>query len=185
MKKIIKEGLDYHDLEGQIEPRVSVDEYAAKMGEDSEIVTVTFIINSKMAAEDLVAWLEIGYDFVLDASVSEGELEPGKWLVFVEMKRRSNVPNKIVTMLSDLQTLTNMKLEDYDIIVDDKKYKADEDVLKKVIVLTSDQYNKDQELNTDAEDELNEMRSIAGLPNKKVFDNIDEEIRKYISNAGL
>jgi hypothetical protein len=153
------------------------------MGDDKEIVTLTFIVNSEMAAEDLVGWLEIGYDFVLDASVSDGELEPGKWLVFVEMKRRTNVPNKIVTILSDLQTLTNMKVDDYEIIVDDKSYKADEDILKKVIVLLPSEYPSDEDEEVEAE--LNEMRNIAGLPNKKVFDEIDDEIRKYISNAGL
>ena len=83
----LTEGLDYHDMKGQIDPKVSIDEYAAKMGEDSEIVTMTFILKSKGAAKDLVSWLEIGYDFILDASVSEGELEPGKWLVFVEIGR--------------------------------------------------------------------------------------------------
>ena len=43
---ILTEGLDYHDMKGQIDPRVSVDEYAAKMGEDSEIVTLTLILKS-------------------------------------------------------------------------------------------------------------------------------------------
>ena len=37
--RIINEGLDYMDMEHQIEPTVSVDEYAAKMGKDSDIVT--------------------------------------------------------------------------------------------------------------------------------------------------
>ena len=92
----LNEGLDYHDMKGQIDPIISVDEYTAKMGKDSEIVTLAFVTNSKLSAKDLVSWLEIGYDFVLDASVSEGELEPGKWVVFVEMKRRSNVPEKII-----------------------------------------------------------------------------------------
>ena len=76
--------LDYMDLEGQLNDKVTVDEYAAKMGPDNDIVTLTFISNSKLAAEDLVTWFERGYDWVLDASVSEGEIEPGKWLVFVE-----------------------------------------------------------------------------------------------------
>ena len=36
-------------------------------------------------------------------------------------------------------------------------------------------------------EELNDYREIAGLPNKKIYnkDTIDEEIRKYITNAGL
>ena len=177
----LNEGLDYHDMKGQIEPEVSVDEYAAKLGEDSDIVTLTFTVNSKEAAKDLVSWLEIGYDFILDASVSEGELEPGKWLVFVEMKRRTNVPEKIVKILDDLETLTDRPLKDYVIKVDDETYDPDEDVLKQVIILTPNQYKREK----GEDEELNEMRSIAGLPNKKVYTDVDEEIKKYIQNAGL
>ena len=109
----LNEGLDYHDMKGQIDPTVSIDEYAAKMGEDSEIVTLTFILKSKEAAKDLVSWLEIGYDYILDASVSDGELEPGKWLVFVELQRRSKVPERICKLLSDLETLTDIKIKDW------------------------------------------------------------------------
>lgn len=191
MTTIIKEGLDYHDLKGQIEPRVSVDEYAAQMGDDSAIVTLTFIVNSKLAAEDLVSWLEIGYDYVIDASVSDGELEPGKWLVFVEMKRRSNVPNKIVDILKDLETLTARKVDQYEVVVDNKPHKADVETLKQAIILTPLEYDdkkteQDKEVEKqEGDEELNEMRSIAGLETKKIYKNIDEEIKKYISNAGL
>jgi len=177
----LNEGLDYHDMKGQIEPEVSVDEYVSKLGEDSDIVTLTFTVKSKEAAKDLVSWLEIGYDFILDASVSDGELEPSKWLVFVEMKRRSNVPEKVVKILEDLETLTDRPLKDYVIKVDDETYDADEDVLKQAIILTPNQYKKEK----GEDEELNEMRSIAGLPNKKVYTDIDEEIKKYIQNAGL
>lgn len=176
----LNEGLDYHDMKNMIEPIVSVDEYAARMGDDSEVVTLSFIVKNKAAAEDLVSWLELGYDFILDASVSEGELEPNKWLVFVEMKRRSNVPNKIIEILNDLETLTDLKLKDYEVKVDDHTHDANVDVLKQVIILSPGQYK----IEKDNADELNEMRQIAGLSNKNIH-NIDEEIRKYISNAGL
>lgn len=176
----LTEGLDYHDMKGQIIPLVSVDEYAAKMGDDSDIVTLAFILKSQLAAKDLTSWLELGYDFILDASVSEGELEPGKWLVFAEMKRRSNVPDKIIQILEDLKTLTDLNVDDYKIKIDEKEYKADNDTLKQVIMLSPNEYKK----NSDDEEELNEMRNIAGLEYKNVHE-IDQEIRKYISNAGL
>ena len=100
MKNIqLNEGLDYHDLEGQLEPVVSVDEYAANMGKDSDIVTIAFIIRSEQAGNDLVDWFEKGYDWVLDAQVSEGEISPGKYLVFVELNRRSSVPERIIELL--------------------------------------------------------------------------------------
>jgi hypothetical protein len=97
MEKIfLTEGLDFHAMEGQVIPLVTVDEYAAKMGKDSDIVTLSFIVKSEAAGNDLVDWFERGYDWVLDASLSEGEVEPNRWLVFVEMNRRSTVPNIII-----------------------------------------------------------------------------------------
>lgn len=173
------EGLDYHDMKNVVLPNLSIDEYAAKMGDDSDIVTLAFTVKSNLAGKDLVSWLEIGYDYVLDASVSEGELEPGKWLVFVEMKRRSNVPKKIIDILKDLKTLTDLDLKDWTITVNDEDYDADEDVLKQVIILSPNEYKKEKESS-----ELNEMRQIAGLPNKNIY-TIDDEIKKYILNAGL
>ena len=176
----LNEGLDYHDMKGQIDPKITVDEYAAKMGKDSDIVTLTFKTNSKLSAEDLVAWLEIGYDYILDASVSDGEIEPGKWLVFVEMKRRSNVPEKIIQILEDLDTLTDNKAKDYTVTIKDEDYDADVNMLKQVMVLSPNDYKKLE----DDEEELNEMRQIAGIGRKKIYD-VDEEIRKFISKAGL
>ena len=176
----LNEGLDYHDMKGQIDPKITVDEYAAKMGKDSDIVTLTFKTNSKLSAEDLVAWLEIGYDYILDASVSDGEIEPGKWLVFVEMKRRSNAPEKIIQILEDLDTLTDIKAKDYTVTIKDEDYDADVNMLKQVMVLSPNDYKKLE----DDEEELNEMRQIAGIKRKKIYD-VDEEIRKFISKAGL
>lgn len=177
----LTEGLDYHDLKGQIDPIITVDEYAAKMGEDSDIVTLAVKTNSKLAAEDLVAWLEIGYDYILDASVSEGEVEPGKWLVFIELKRRSNVPKKIVEILSDLETLTDLPLNEYTVVYNEEEYDANSDILQQVLILNPADYRKE----VDKEEELNEMRKIAGLNNKNIYENIDAEIKKYITNAGL
>jgi hypothetical protein len=179
--KIINEGLDYHDLKGQIKPIISIDEYAAKMGSDSDIVTLTFTVNSKLAAEDLVSWLEIGYDYVLDASVSEGELEPGKWLVFVEMKRRSNIPKKIIDILSELETLTDLLVTDYTVRLNEEEYDADENILQQIMILSPSEYKKEKE----SEQELNEMRNIAGLKSKKIYTDIDKEIRHIIDIAKI
>jgi hypothetical protein len=187
MNQILKEGMDYHDLKGQINNIVSIDEYSAKMGEDSDIVTITFITNSKLSAEDLVSWLELGYDFILDASVSEGELAQGKWLVFVEMKRRSNVPDKLIEILSDLETLTAKPVDKYKIKINDKLYEANKDIIKSNMILTPADYDIKNAEEKESDQELNDFREIAGLPNKNVYnkDNIDEEIRKFISSAGL
>lgn len=182
-KQIINEGLDYHDLEGQMEPLVSVDQYAAKMGKDSEIVTVAFIVNSRAAGEDLVEWFERGYSWILDAQVSDGELKPGKYVVFVEMNRRSKVPERIVELIDDLNTLTDIPLKDWTVEVNDEEYEADTDILKQVITTSPHEYREKFE---EDEEELNEMRKSAGLDIKPIHaDKQDAEIRAFKSMAGL
>ena len=141
-KTILNEGLNYHDLVGQMIPTVTVDEYAAHMGEDSEIVTLAFTIKSEAAANDLVDWFERGYDWVLDAQVSEGEVKPGQYLVFVEMNRRTSVPKRIIELLDDLETLTALPVKDWTIIVDDEEYSPEEDVLKQVITISPHDYRE-------------------------------------------
>ena len=180
MTNILLEGLDYHDMIGQVEPKLSVDEYAAKMGKDSDIVTLTFIVNSKLAGDDLVGWLERGYDFVLDASLSDGEIEPGKYLVFAEMNRRTTVPERIINILEDLETLTDIKLKDWSISIEDDTHDADIDLLKQVIVLSPSDYKKNKE----KEQELNEYRTISNLNIKKIYED-DEYIKRIKSMAGM
>lgn len=180
MKKIINEGLDYHDLVGQMDPVITVDEYAAHMGKDSEIVTVAFMVHSEAAGNDLADWFERGYDYVLDAEVSDGEVSPGRYLVFVEMNRRSTVPERIIELINDLETLTDLPLKDWTIKIDDEEYEPDEATLKQKITISPHEYRKDVE----NEEELNEMREIAGIPTKPVHQQ-DEYIRTIKSMAGL
>jgi hypothetical protein len=180
MKTYITEGLDYHDLVGQVVPKITVDEYAAKMGDDKDVVTLTFIVKSKQAALDLVDWFEKGYDFILDASLSDGEIEVGKWLIFVEMDRRFKVPERIVEILDDLKTLTDIPLKDWEIEVDGESYDANEKVLRQVIIVNPNEYTIDKE----NEEDLNEMRLRAGLDTHQVYD--DNEYTRYIKSlAGM
>ena len=182
-KTILNEGLDYHDLEGQMIPTVTVDEYAAHMGNDSEIVTLAFTIKSEAAGNDLVDWFERGYDFVLDAQVSEGEVKPGQYLVFVEMNRRSSVPKRIIELLDDLETLTAIPVKDWTIIVDEEEYSPEEEVLKQVITISPHDYREEVEVE---EEEINEMRERAGLEVKVLHaDKQDADIKAFKAMAGL
>ena len=182
-KTILNEGLEYHDLVGQMLSTVTVDEYAAHMGEDSEIVTLAFTVKSEAAGNDLADWFERGYDFVLDAQVSEGEVKPGQYLVFVEMNRRSSVPKRIIELLDDLETLTAIPVKDWTVVVDDEEYSPEEDVLKQVITISPHEYRETEEVD---EEEINEMRERAGLEVKVLHaDKQDAEIKAFKSMAGL
>jgi len=182
-KTILNEGLNYHDLVGQMIPTVTVDEYAAHMGEDSEIVTLAFTIKSEAAANDLVDWFERGYDWVLDAQVSEGEVKPGQYLVFVEMNRRTSVPKRIIELIDDLETLTDLPVKDWTIIVDEEEHSPEEDILKQVITISPHDYREEVEVE---EEEINEMRERAGLEVKPIHaEKQDADIKAFKAMAGL
>lgn len=173
------ENLDHHDLIGQIIPIVSVDEYAAQAGSDDEIVTIAFTVKGEQASQDLCDWFERGYDWILDAAVSEGEYTPGRNLVFVEIPRRTSTPARIIELIDDLETLSDIPLTEWTVKFDGEEYDADPEQLKSLITLSPHDYRIENE------EGLNEMRAIAGLPTKNAHGKQDELLRNFIAKAGL
>ena len=158
MNKLQKlfEGMDFHDLEGVVEPTLTVDDFSASMGKDCDIVTLSFVVKSKQAGQDLAEWFERGYEWVLDAEVSEGELTTGRYVVFIEMARRTAVPTHIVEMIDDMDTLTALKTEEWTVMVDGGEYPVEEDALREAIILSPHEYrlaNPEDEDEDDSEDD--------------------------------
>jgi hypothetical protein len=108
MRKLF-EGARAGDLDYLIAPKIHFDEYESKMGRSDSVITASFKIKQKEPAEDLVSFLENGYEWVLDADVSTGEIDDGEYLVFLEVRRRKDITDKMMEMLDDLQHLTNIK----------------------------------------------------------------------------
>lgn len=178
MKQLI-EGLDHHDMKNQISPILSVDEFAAKMGSDDDIVTLAFSVKGDQAAKDLSNWFERGYDFVLDAQPSTGEIARNRYLVFVEMQRRLAIPSRIIEILDDLGTLTAYKLSDWTIKINEEEIEATEELLKQNIVLSPHQYRINKET------DLNEMREMAGVEPHKIYKEQDADLKAFKAIAGL
>jgi hypothetical protein len=177
---------------GQVVPTLSIDEYEAKSGSNDEIITLAFKVKGNAASKDLVDWFERGYDWILDAQVSDGEYTPGKSLVFVEIPRRTSAVQRIIELLDDLETLTNMSLADWIITVDGEEYGADIAELKGLFDLSPHTYRENnpedgeeesEEENIDAE--LNEMRKQAGLEPVKMNKEKDSLLKDFIAKAGL
>jgi hypothetical protein len=97
------------DLRDLVKHIFEVDNYRSKMGDDKDIVVLSFTVEHKASAEDLVSFIEKGYKFVLDADMTPGELGDGKYRVFVEMQRRSNVAEEINDLLYGVCKLTGIE----------------------------------------------------------------------------
>jgi hypothetical protein len=145
-----------------MKPTLHIDEFSSKMGDDEDIIVVSFFVRDLQAAKDLVGWFEKGYDFVLDADRSPGEIKPNRYLIYVEIRRRSSAPRNIQELLSDLETLTEFEPQDWLVHYDNQVYPWDEDTFSKSVPLTPDAYRKSRE------SELNDIRDAAGIPPKKI-----------------
>jgi hypothetical protein len=74
---------------------------------------LSFKVDSKEPANDLVAFIEKGYDWVVDADVSSGEMDDGSYIVFVELDRNEQAAENIMGMIEDLLNLTEQEVDDW------------------------------------------------------------------------
>jgi len=172
------EGLQYRDLEGMMKPTIHVDEFSGKMGDDEDIIVISFFVRDKQAAKDLVAWFEKGYDFVLDADRSPGEIKPSRYLVYVEIRRRSAAPQYVAELIDDLGTLTEHESEDWTMRYNGRTQSFSEEAFASTVPLTPADYRRTHE------SDLNEWRTAAGLPVKQIHDT-KNDMRELQSAAGI
>ena len=172
------EALEYKDMEGMLKPTIHVDEFVSKMGDDDDIIVVSFFVKNQQAAEDLMAWFEKGYDWVLDADTSPGEISPGRYLVYIEFRRRSTAGTHVNAALSDLDTLTEFEPADWNMVYDGKKYPFTQETFNRVVPTSPAEYRKRRD------SELNEMRVAAGVPPRQIFKR-ERDIRQLQAAAGI
>ena len=165
MDQIIKEGLELGDLKRLVHPSLHIDEYKSKMGDDDDICVVSFKIAGKEPALDLVGFIEKGYEWVLDADISSGEISDGDFLVFVEAERSHSLHRYIFKMMEDVMNLTGQELSEWEVQYpktnSEKPLTAE--VLKDMIPGSAAEYRKMvQELEAD-EKRLESMQHAAGI----------------------
>jgi hypothetical protein len=173
------ESLEFKDMEGLMKPTIHVDEFSSKMGDDDDIVVVSFFVRDAQVAKDLMSWFEKGYDFVLDADRSPGEIKPNRYLVYVEMRRRSTAGANVETLLNDLNTLTEFNVDDWTMHYKGKDIPFSRDAFDSTVPLTPRAYRERYEK------DLNEMRAVAGLPTKRIYDQQDKDLQAIQSAAGI
>jgi hypothetical protein len=157
----IVEGLEQNDLKRLVHPELHIDEYKSKMGKDEDVIVLSFKVIGREPAEDLVNFIEKGYDWVLDADVSSGELDDGDFLVFVESDREPQVADNVMSMMQDIMNLTDQKLGDWSMQIrsNPNKIPLSADNIQNNVPLTSGSYQTRY-----GKKELDEMRNAAGIP---------------------
>ena len=178
MTLIVTEALEYQDLRGMMKPTLHVDEFASKMGDDEDIIVLSFFLRDQFAARDLMHWFEKGYDWVLDADVSPGEIRPNRYLVYVEMRRRSTAGSNIQRMIEDLETLTELKPSQWIMHYRDKTQPFSQEAFDATVPLSPREYRRQRE------ESNNDIRTLAGIEPKSLGEP-DRELRQLQAAAGI
>lgn len=176
------ENLEHGDLARLVHNELHIDEFKSKLGDDKDVCVVSFKVTGKEPAQDLVNFLEKGFDFILDADVSSGEMSDGDYIAFIEIKRSDDLPQQIYDMIQILLNLTKQKMKEWRVRYyhgqDDHPLEVD--VLRGMIPLSP----RDYERKFGSDHEVDSMRTAAGLDSKiKAPDN--DLTRQLKAAAGI
>lgn len=169
----LNEGLEYHDMMGLVKPTVHIDEFESRMGDDADVIVVSFYLRNSQAADDLVVWLEKGYDFILDADRSPGEIKPNRYLVYAEFRRSPEFVKNFNQVMTELPNLTAIDPDKFKIRVGKKYYPYSEKAVADTVTLTPAAYNRDRE------GDINEIREAAGLTPKPIYRRVARDLKNW------
>lgn len=161
MQNNLTEGLEQGDLLRLVHDEVHIDEFKSKMGRDEDIIVTSFKVKGMEPALDLVNFVEKGYEWVLDADVSSGEMSDGDYIVFVESEREPGYPAQLMALLEDLENLTDHALSDWRILFrsDPAVHEFSIETIQQNLPLSVIDYRRKY-----GTQELDEMRTAAGIP---------------------
>lgn len=175
MRKL-RENLEYGDLKRMVHNELHVDEFKSKLGDDKDVCVISFKVAGKEPGLDLVGFIEKGFEWVLDADVSSGEMRDGDYVVFIETERTPELSERIMNMMTSVCNLTGHELEDWRVRYyhSQNDFDLEADVLDKLIPNTPEEYKKrygeksDEEIpNTDNDTDMDKLRTAAGITSKK------------------
>lgn len=161
----LNEGAEMGDLARLVEPKLTIDEYRSKMGDDKDIVVLGMTVFSKEPGNDLVNFIEKSYDWVLDADLSSGETSDGNYMVFVEMQRGNKSADQVWAMLNDIINLTDQKIEDwrFTYLKDSNPQEATLENLKASIISSPIEYATKTDDSLGESRMFNSLRALAGV----------------------
>lgn len=105
----VTESLRADDLRHLVKKVFEIDSFKSKVGDDESIATMSFTVDQEDAAKDLENFIEMGYDFVLDADTSPGEGDDGKYRVYVELERTRHIADQILEIIEGVKRLTGLE----------------------------------------------------------------------------
>jgi hypothetical protein len=126
--------MKHEDLVDLVIPKVSLDEFAPKTGDNKDVIVIGFYVDDLDPAKDLSNFIESGAYETLDCEASPASNEDGHYMVFVEVDRDDKVFEKLDKILHDVENLSGKLAWTV------KPYYAEEDTWKDFVIVDPDMY---------------------------------------------
>jgi hypothetical protein len=136
----INESLHANDLRHFVKKVFDVDAFKSKIGDDQDVVVLTFTVAYEDPAKDLENFIEMGFEFVLDADTSPGETDDGNYKVFVELERGKHVAEQIREIVDGIEKLTGEEKMRFRYFKSFRSQEATEENLAAEIPMDADAY---------------------------------------------
>ena len=104
----LNESLREGDLKNLVKKVFEIDSFKSKIGQDTDVVVLSFTVDSEDPAKDLENFIEMGYEFVLDADTTAGETDDGNYRVYAELERTRHVAEQIFEIVEGIQKITGI-----------------------------------------------------------------------------
>jgi hypothetical protein len=119
----------------------TIDSHQSKIGNDEDTVVLSFQVRGEDPAKDLENFIEMGFMYVLDADVTPGEGEDGKYQVFVELERTRHVGEQVFEIIEGIKKLADLEDMRFRYFKNFKSQTATLDSLELAIPKNRNEYN--------------------------------------------
>ena len=152
--------LKYNELQDLVLPKLSIDEFSPKTGDNKDVMVLGFYVKDKEPAKDLSHFIENGAYDILDVESSPASNDDGEYMVFVEVKRDNNffeLTEKVVDDLGNIMDIEGWKYKPYYsedefdrtnqswksyVITDPDKYVSKEEFTENLMIQQKQEYNE-------------------------------------------
>ena len=145
---MINESLRSNDLRHFVKKVFEIDSFKSKIGNDSDVIVLSFTVDGEDPAKDLENFIEMGYEFVMDADVSTGESDEGNYKVFVELERNRHAPKQIRELLDGIQKLSGLETMRFRYFKSFKSQEATLENLESTVPLDKKSYDEATDRNS-------------------------------------
>lgn len=179
----IYENLRQNDLKYCVSDFISVDEYVSKIDDDN--ITIAFFCNDDEVAAELKDFVEKAFfTEIKDIEIADTITEDNKYILFVELERKTFFPKILFNILKDISFLTDNKKWFFTTLNHHEQMPCTEENIKKYVRLTKlrnapEVEEKNVKESFEVSDGINKMRFInEGFVSKDVM---NDYIRKSTS----